>query len=239
MEISKIQSLKDLDDLSDNIRKQGFGHIDTYKLHTNKIQSIKTKANKLNIDDRKNIDNLFNNKDLYDDIENKLNDYYSKFNNDDKIKELLNSFYIMSDSTGITPSRNSTKNEIIEWYDFKTKHNIDLETELNFGTSTYVSYYDLDKSYLKLNYNKKYYEFNDLYFLLYDKTPIEELKYSENSSVWKNLGEIEIKLFLNNSMNVKGNITKLKNYFYNDLINTKNMSKIIKYNKKIDIITEK
>ena len=228
MALRKIKSRKDLETIINDLENQGFGYIQTYKLHQNKINNIKSKANVLNVEE-KDVDSVINNDETYNTIEKKVKKYFNKFKPEDKIKEYFRKFYVIPDIDIRTPDNfNPSRSEIINWIKFKRKIGIDKE----FGGFKYISYYNLDKNFIKLrDYDNSYmYEFSRLYKLLYGTEPKDVEK--PQTGIWYDLGEIEVKYFKNDTMNIKGNIKIIKDFFYKNIRQT---NIIVKYNKKLKI----
>jgi len=228
----KIKNLADLERVYELLDQQGFGYTGSWKAHEQKVQRIIDKANTLGLDYSSTLksDNLPL-KD-YSEIEKNITAYFSKFGADDKIKEFLNKFYLQEDARGRTPYSSSTDTkEIIEWVTFKTKYGLKDE----FGRGNTVDVYYLDKPTIKVRFGDNYnrYDFNKFYKLIFNEECIE---IDANYSGWQDLGKIEIKLFQNGNLAMKGDLKKIKEYHYNYLKNTKNSNMVIRYNKKTEII---
>jgi len=226
MKLKKIKSRKELDDLFKQISDQGFGYLNSYEAHLRKISTIKSDANKLNVSDRGTND-LIDDNDSYLNISKKLNKHFSRFSNDDKILEYLNKFFMISDNISY-PSGGSTKKIIKEWIIFKRKYKIPKDPD---NPSYNIQFYDFDKSFIKIHdYSYSWYDFNHLYKLLYNKEPNIDIGNKPSSGKWYDLGEIQIKYFQNGTMNIKGNIEKIKKMFYIRNKKTTGITKIIKIN---------
>lgn len=231
--MKRIKSRKDLDDIFKELGNQGFGYLNSYDAHRNKISSLKADNNKLNVSDN-DVDNIIDNDDSYLIISKKLKKHYSKYSIDDKIKEYLNKFYIVPDAMIKFPYGGSTKTDVKNWIIFKRKYKIPKDPE---NSTHNVQFYNLDKSFLKIHdYSFSWYDFKSLYKLLYDKEPDINIGNNAHTNKWYDLGEIQLKYFQNGSINIKGNIEKLKNIYYNGLKNTLGIT--IKINKKYEY-TEK
>jgi hypothetical protein len=89
---------------------------------------------------------------------------------------------------------------------------------------------------LKINYVARTGQFELFYKLIFNKE-CENFD-SKKTGVWQNLGEIEVKLFQNGNLNIKGNLKKLKELFFNYLKNTNYSNRVIFYNKKKEIINK-
>lgn len=228
-----IKTKEDLTKLLDYLREQGFGYFSDYEYHNKKVDKIINNANKMNISyDKKLKDNL-SKLSNYDDIEKEVERYFSQFSPDDKIFELLNEFYLNSDVSIRVPYYRPDAKDIIEWYDFRKKFNLKDE----FIPGSHISYYNLDKNYLKINFGSyKEYLFRQLYeYIFNEKCP----EWNRNSiGEWINLGKIEIKFFAKGGANIKGDISKFKDYYNKFIIKRhyKHATDIIKYNNKVNII---
>lgn len=227
--LPKIKSKKQLDEIFDDLYSQGFGYLQSYKAHDNKINKIISDNNKLNIDySDHQLKKLIYDIDSYDEINNIINEYFSKFNSDDKIIELLNTFYLVPDSVVTVPDRRwPDRKDIFNWVKFRKKWNIKEEPNVNWN----FKLYNLDKSYVKVNDGgRATYQLDTLYELLYGKKPTRKIDDKDYGS-WQYLGEIEVKLFKNGSINIKGNIKKLKEFLYKQI----GKSCLVIYNKKREI----
>jgi hypothetical protein len=227
MKLKKIKNRKELDDLFKQISDQGFGYLSSYDAHRNKINSITSAANVLGVSDR-GINDLIDNNDTYLNISKKLKKHFSKFSNDDKIIELLNQFYLIADSTVYFPSGTSTKKQILDWIKFKKKYKIPKDPK---NQAFNVIFYNFDKNFIKIrDYSYSWRDFKYLYKLLYNKEPNIDVGNSPGSGKWINLGEIEIKYFQNGTMNIKGNIEKLKKLYYKSYAKNTGVTRIVKKN---------
>lgn len=234
MEINlDIKSEKDLNQLSDYLKEKGFGWLDTYKLHSYKIDKIINNANTLNIDYNSNLKNELYYEKTYADAEEKAKQFFSKFSVDDKIKEYLNTFYLQSDDNIRTPYSRPNRKDVIDWVNFKTKY--DLTDE--FGPGNFINVYNLDKNILKTSFNySSSYKFKRFYELIFNEEP-NDINYND-TGIWQDLGKIEIKIYKNNKADIKGDLDKLKQYYYNYSKNSGG-NNIIKYNGKKEIIKSK
>lgn len=230
-----IKTREDLSSLIDYLSTHGFGYISEYELHNRKINNIINNANKMNID----YDNRFKSKLIgfndYDEAEKEANIFFSKYTINDKIFEFLRRFSIHSDESARVPYNSPSNSDVIEWYEFKSKHKLKDE----YPTGSLVSYYNLDKNYLKIYYNSdKYYEFNELYKYIFNEKPENELEYRTETGVWINMGKIEFKSFSKGGANIKGNIQIFKEYYMKKLTN-ESYNNIIKYNNQVTLIKSK
>ena len=231
----QIKNKTDLKNIVDFLYENGFGYLRDYELHNSKIDSIINKANTLGIKyEPEKLKSSFKHLENYSDIEKEAKQFFSKFNVDDKINEYIDIFYIQSDASYRTPSNRPDTKEVIEWVEFKKKYNLKDE----FGASRYVSYYNLDKNYFKIKFGEyESHKFENLYKLIFNEncTEFSQKKYGE----WINLGKIEIKFFQNGYANLKGDLKKLKDYYYKYLKRKIYNVYIIKYNGKEEILKSK
>jgi sRNA-binding regulator protein Hfq len=238
MNITKISTEKDLDMILGFLQDQGFGYIHKSKLIDSKVENIISNANKLKI---KNVDSDLEYKIKYlrnfDEMKKIAEEYFSKYDTNYKLKELLNKFYIQPNESVKTPWNDSTLiKDIINWVKFKTKHNITDESK--FGSYETVEYYNLDKPSIKIRFNDNdTSEFNNLYKLIYNEDCDEN--YKEITGSWYNLGKIEIKFYLNNTIEMKGDLEKFKEYYYKLITEKIYTHLIIKYKDKTEIIYHK
>ncbi|MCF7866767.1 hypothetical protein K9L67_06000 [Candidatus Woesearchaeota archaeon] len=241
-EVKKLPIIKTKSQLTmilNGLNDQGFGYyVSDWKAHDKKIESIIHKNNTYGIKEDsfkgeliKNLENLTN----YDEIEKAVKSYFTKFKPDDKIKELLKSFYLHPDVVVRVPSTSHPdRNDIIAWVRFKRKYGI--KGEPNFGWD--VSLYNLDKNFVKINIGgsvwESEYNFTKLYELIYGEQPNEwSLK---NKGDWQDLGKIQVKIFQNGTMNIKGDIKDLKRRIYDDI---RRYNSIIIYNNKMEIFKQR
>jgi len=244
--LSEIKNKDDLKKILKFLDNQGFGitsvqHPDDYTLNNYKINKIIDNANILNIkiNNRNNLFSELSKLNNYSDMVTTANNYFSKFNSKDKIKEFIDIFYIQEDEYCKVPSHTYPgKKEIIEWFNFKTKY------DLNDDYNDNVYYYNLDKNFLKIKFGDNKYEFEKFYKLLYNEesSEFEHSKYGKNIyGTWINLGKIEIKFFQTGNVNIKGDLASLREYYYEYLTSKNNnyTNYIIKYNGKIEIIKAK
>jgi hypothetical protein len=228
-----INSEAELKYILNFLDSQGFGYFSSWEHHQRKIEDIISNANTLNInyDDKLKSDLIKNTN--YIEAKKQADIYFSKFKPDDKIYELLNTFSIISDDSSKPPSYNyCDNNDIIKWVNFRLKCNVKDE----FNPDRRVEYYNLDKNYLKINYSDNY-EFKKLYALIYS----EEIKDVSLNKIgeWIDIGKIEIKFFANGNANIKGDIQKFKEYYYNYIKKQKYSHLVIDYNKKREIYKSK
>lgn len=231
--LDSIKTKSDLKDILNFLDKQGFGYISDWELHNKKINHIINKNNTLGVKyDDKLKSNLekYNN---YEDADKEAKKYFSKFGVDDKIFELLNEFYLESDESNRTPYINPSRKDIIEWYEFAKKHNLtDKDTE-KIGISKFITFYNLDKNFIKVRFGSyKSWEFKKLYELVFGEEPKEfnEKKIGD----WQDLGKIQIKFFQKGTIAIKGDLIKLKEYYYKYLKKERGNT-LIKYNKKMEL----
>ena len=229
-----IKTRAQLKMIIDGLESQGFGYyVGDWKAHDYKVNSIIRKNNTLGIKEdtfmgelTKEVEKLTN----YSEIEKIVKNFLKKFKPDDKINELLNNFYLKPETVVRQPSSSHPgRKEIIEWVKFKRKYGIKGEPNFNWN----VSVYNLDKNFVKISFFGEHYEkkpkFTNLYELIYGEEPNE---WSAKMGGWQDLGKIEVKIFQNGSMNIKGDIKELKKRLY-DNINRHDC--VIFYNKKKEI----
>ena len=232
-----IKTEEELQKVIKYLENQGFHIKDSYwELHNRKIENIFNKANTLGIKyDNKELVDIKKVKN-YDEAEKIAKKYFSKFNPDDKIYELLSSFYIEPDSFSDMPSYNSpSTGDVINWVDFRLKHNLkDIFKSDSF--SARVEYINLDKNFIKIHFGNSW-DFDKLYNLVFNEEPE---KYSESKAgIWQDLGKIQIKIFSKGTAQIKGDITKLKEHYYKFIIDKKYNGLIIKYNGKTETFSPK
>jgi len=234
-----IRTRAQLDMIIKGLSDQDFGYyVGDWKAHDHKINRIISDGNILRIKEDKykaELYNLIKGMTNYNEIEKTVKKYFTKFKSDDKINELINTFYLKIESVTSKPSDYASKQDIINWVKFKRKYGIKGEPNFNYN----VSVYNLDKIFIKVNFLNSYRwenksKFTQLYNFIYGEDPNEWS--AESSGAWQNLGKIEIKIFQNGSMNIKGDIKKLKPYLYNGI--TK-YNCIIFYNNKKEIFEKR
>jgi len=237
----QIKSESDLNKVFDAIYDQGFGYIsrrDDY--HQNKIQKIVQKYNTLKLDIPDNFyRNLYDIKN-YSEVEKEVMNHFSKFNPDDKINEFIkNIFSLKYDDRGKPPENNCESiNTVIDWFKFKNKYNL-IDKDFKFNKNYLnVDVYNLDKNSIKINFKDDYDNFESFYELIFNEKCIE---IKHRTGDWQNIGKIEIKLFLNNTASIRGDLTKIKDYYYKDLMKNFyfNNAYIIYYKNKIEKINPK
>ncbi len=246
--LSEIKNKEDLKKILKFLDNQGFYISEgDYSLNNSKINKIINKENILDvkIPDREKLFNELSKLDNYSDMIIAANNYFSKFKSEDKIKELIDFFYVQEDDRCNVPSSSPSTKDIIEWFNFKTKYNLDD----NYRDNIY--YYNLDKNILKLRFGDKTSEFQKLYKLLYneDCNTMTTSRYGKDLKpnevdynkfgVWQNLGKIEIKFLQNGNVNLKGDLTELREYNYQHLLERNYGTHIIKYKGKTEIIKAK
>jgi len=207
-----IRTRKQLEELIKFLDDQGFGYLSEYDLHQKKINSIISRNNTLNVDAEKNHkfrEKLMSMKD-YDEANKEAKEYFSKFSADDKILELLNIFWIQSDDSGRVPYSRSDNKEIVNWVNFKVKYGLKDE----YQKSSQFTVYNFDKSFIKVRFPEYgSWNFKNLYELIFNER-CDEFEERKAYGKWQNIGKIEIKLFQNGYCNIKGDIGKLKTYYY-------------------------
>lgn len=227
----KIKNKSDLKQILQFIEDQGFGYIADYELHNKKINGLVSKNNKLNINYNSNIKDKFKNIEDYDEIEKEIQKYFSQFSINDKIKEYIKKFHLVADDQGYTPWNTPNDKDVIEWIEFRDKYK--LKDEFS-GSREEVRYYNLDKNYLKIHfYGQSGWDFKFFYNAILG----EECKEFDEKrvGVYQNIGKIEIKFFAKGGANIKGDLKKFKELYYNELLKDHYFHMIIKYNDKIKI----
>lgn len=232
-QLPEIKSKEDLTKLLNYLDEQGFGYFSDYEYHRKKVDKIINNSNKMSINyDNKFKENLYN-LNNYNDIKKEAEAYFSKFSPDDKIMELLNDFYLISDTSIRIPYYRPDTKDVIEWVDFRKKYNLKDE----FTPGGYISYYNLDKNYLKIQFGQyKDWYFKQLYeYIFNEKCPDWDTK---KAGEWLNIGKIEIKFFLKGGAQIKGDIDKFKEYYNKYLFKKhyKTHTDIIKYNNKVTML---
>jgi hypothetical protein len=242
-----IKSRKELETIFKSLSEQGFGYFSDYEAHQNKINKIISESNTLRVDkeDYKFKEKMYST-DNYEEAKKEAINFFSKFKPNDKIFELLNTFYLSNDDSASIPSYNyPSQKEIIKWMTFKNKYKLN---DKDFGGSDSgsdsVEYFNLDKSFLKIHYSNKDYNFKQLYELIFGEkcNDFSGSEYGDKKyGIWQNIGKIDIKIYQNGYSNIKGDLTKLKEYYYKTLIQKNKIygHTLIKYNDKIEIIKQK
>jgi len=228
-----IKNQADLKQILKFLDQQGFGHVSDWELHQKKINSLISKNNTLGITYDERIKEDLRNLNDYEEIDNRLKKYFSGFNVDDKIFEFIKTFYLSSDDSCSTPWNRPEARDVIAWIKFKERFNLKDE----FGASKTIDFYNLDKNYLKIYFGSyKEWEFKQFYKLIFNEDP----KNFDDKKVgaWQNLGKIEIKFFMKGGANIKGDLTKIKEYYNKYLIKNIYHHTIIKYNNKLNIIKD-
>lgn len=233
-----IKTKEDLTKFLKHLSDHGFGYQSDYKFHETKVDHLINQANKLgiNYDNKLNME-LYKLND-YDEIKRKAEEHFSKFGVIDKIEEYFKgeNFALHSDNSIRTPSGSSPNaKDIIEWVKFRNK----LKLKDEFGMYKMVYYYDLDKNILKINFGSyKEWEFKNLYRLVYDEELIETNFNEKRVGDWQDLGKIQIKFFVKGGAAIKGELTKLKELYYNYLKKNLYGHNIIKHQGKQEIIKD-
>ena len=225
-----IKTKKQLDEILQMLNDQGFGYFSNYEQHKKKVDHIINKANRLGIKYNDKLKSELEKMSDYAEIEKKANEYFSKFSPDDKIFELLNKFYIQTDDSGKVPYGRPDNRDIVDWVNFKNKYELKDEYIGNFDV------YNFDKSFIKIRFPEySNWEFENLYELVFGEKcgKFEEKK---AYGIWQNIGKIEIKLFQNGYCNIKGDIGKLKEYYYKYLKERIYRNTIFIINKRKEII---
>ncbi len=163
--------------------------------------------------------------------------YFSKYKPDDKIREVIKSFYIQKDAEAWFPSNRTNRKEIIEWMNLKKKVGFKEDPEY-IQYHPRVRFYDFDKKIMKINFSDSYTNsFNYLYELIYGEKPNHDVRNIAYGK-WFDLGKIEVKKFNNGSMNIKGDLKLMKKYQY-DYVQQFGQNDIYRINKKLIIRNEK
>lgn len=229
-----IRTREQLKMILDGLYNQGFGYyVGDYKAHDVKVEKLINSNNTLNMDENKyghELKDIVRNMTNYVEIDRTIKKYFKKFKPDDKIKELINKFHLKEEFSISSPSNWSpNKSDIIDWVNFKKKYNLKGEPHVN-------KVYNLDKNFIKLvfwgEHRENHFKFTQLYKLIYGENPNEWS--AKNIGDWQDLGKIEIKIFQNDTINIKGDIDKLKKFQYKYGISKRNC--VIFYNNKKEII---
>jgi len=220
-----IKSRTDLKEIFDSLYDQGFGYFKEYEAHNSKVDKIIHEANTQQIkefEESKLRDRLqkMNN---YEEIKEETITHFAKYSPEDKIKELMDKFYIHANEYASVPSYTRPSDvSIIAWHQFKRKFGL---TDKNINEYATYKYYDLDKN-LKINFSGTY-EFRKLCELVNGTMPPE---IETKSSDWKNLGDFQVRIFNNGNAELKGNIDKFRERYFNILTKDKHSeNKIIDY----------
>jgi hypothetical protein len=227
----KIKSQSDLKQLLKFLDEQGFGYFSDWQLHQKKIENLISKNNTLNITYEKDLSSKFSKLDDYDNIDQEIKKYFSKFNVSDKIDEFTKTFSLQGDDGCQTPYASPDSKSVIAWIEFRDKYNLKDE----FGVGNQLEYYNLDKNYLKIRFpDYKGWEFKSFYKTIFN----EDCKEFEEKEIgkWQNLGKIEIKFFAKGTAAIKGDLKKIKESYYNSIVKNKYRHIVIKYNSKFEII---
>jgi len=236
-----IKSSNDLNKIFDAIYEQGFGYVQNQdNFHKSKIEKIIQKYNVLKIDVPSSFYAESYKIKNYAEAEKEISAHFSKFNPDDKINEFIkNKFSIKYDDRCKPPEdRGDNLSTVVEWFKFKTKYNL-IDKDYKLGDKYYINVdiYNLDKKSLKIHFGDNN-DFKSLYKLIFNK---ECAEITNKLGEWQNLGEIELKFFQNGTASIKGNLTKIKEYYYKDLMSSVfyNSIYIIYYNNKIERVNPK
>jgi len=239
--IPKITNYEELEIVLDSLSNQGFGSFGrSWEHHNNKIDSLIRNANTLNLNIPDSLTKDLRNKKDYNDVELEAKKYFSSFNSDDKIYEYINNYFsIKYDDKSKAPGSNNDRiNEVIEWVNFRIKYNLNDKDFKNFEhqyTNTYI--YNLDKKTIKINFSDES-TFRSFYKLIYEEECAPFDKHSNSFGEWYNLGKIEIKQFQNGTVTLRGDLSKLKNYYYKYLTQKQiyNSNYVVYYKNKTQII---
>lgn len=232
LDFRNIKTEKELEQVFDILREQGFYISGRYEAHRHKLQSIINNANKLNVKVDSKLESEINRMSNYSEAERIANEYFSKIKPDDKIKEYIDYVHPISDDGAKTPgSRNINSRDIINWVKFRDKYNLkDI-----YGYDNWIKIYNLDKKILKITYSKDY-DFEQLYILLYGEKPNS---FSSKENGWMDLGKIELKVFANGNANIKGDLSPFLKYFYDYVSTMFHQISIITYNGKTETKTKR
>ncbi len=215
-----IRTKEQLSMILNGLSAQGFGSIASdWQAHDYKVYRLISENNVFGVSEqnfKSELIKLVQNMTNYSEIERIIKNYFKKFKPDDKIKELISKFYLKSDMSVRQPSRSRPeKSDIKDWIKLKKKYKIKGEPKFNWT----VDVYNLDKSFIKVNFFGYNWEnqtkFSELYEFMFGEKPDEWS--SKLTGSWQNLGKIEVKIFQNSSMNIKGEVKKLKKYLYEQL----------------------
>lgn len=230
MEAIKTQS--DLKKILKFLDEQGFGFISEWELHQKKINSIISKNNTLGVNYDEKLKSTLYKLDDYDEVNKEAKKFFSNFSVDDKIFEYIRLFRVSPDDSCSTPWKRPSDSDIIAWTNFKKKYNLKDE----FGKSKTINIYNLDKKYLKINFPQyKDYEFKAFYKHIFGEE-CNNFNDSKMPGVWQNLGKLEIKFFLKSGAHIKGDLKKIKEYYYKELLNKVYYHMVIKHNGKVEIV---
>jgi len=230
-----IKSYSDLKKILKSLENQGFGYMSDWELHNRKISDLVSKNNTYHIEYKNpELDKKLRNMDSYEEIDQELKKYFSKFNIDDKIYEYTQKFSLNEDSSARTPSWSSPSvREVIDWVNFKKKYNLKDE----FGSNNPVSYYNLDKNYLKIRFPQySTYEFKNFYEKIFGE-PCDDFD-DKKAGTYQNIGKLEIKFFQKGGANIKGDLKKIKEYYYKYITKKIYWHTIIKYNGEVVIMKD-
>ena len=233
LDFRNIKNEKELDQVFDIIRDQGFYISGKYEAHRNKLQSIISKANTLNVKVDQKFENEIYRMSDYVEAEKMAKEYFSKIKPDDKIKEYIDYYHVITDDAAKTPSLiNPSSNEIINWVNFRIKYK--LKDGVYQPEST-IKIYNLDKKILKISYGKDY-DFEQLYILLYGENPNS---FSSKNNGWMDLGKFELKVFANGNANIKGDLEPFMKYFLDYIRKMFYQISLVTYKGKTETITRK
>jgi hypothetical protein len=219
-----IKNKQELKELVDSLEQQKFTpyyehyekrvRIDADYMHTAKVKDMIIKGNIHGIEKygEYELNKILEKETDYAVIQKKIKEFFSKFNPENKIKELVGSFTFLSVDIGNPPSNWSpSKKDIIEWYQFKKKWNLKddkIQREK-------VIIYNFDDKKIRINSYGHVDSFLKLYEYVYGKKPLD-IRWN-SYGIPQNIGDIEIKIFQNDNIEIRGDIDKLKKLFYNKI----------------------
>lgn len=208
-----IKTKKELEEIFKALYDQGFGYFRDYDAHSAKIDKIINSANTRNLSEYKynNLKDRLTKMNDYEEIKKEAEKHFSAYSPEDKIKELMNKFYLIPNASQRTPSDSRPSDlDIIGWQKFKMKYNID---DSGYGDYTHFGYYNLDKG-LRIRWSNDY-EFPTLCELVNGGPPDFEIKK------------------VSDGVELKGNLGNFKERYFNSLkSDNANEIRIIDYNNK-------
>jgi len=222
----EIKTKQELDQIVDYLKKQKYVpyqdhdrtiYLDSDYMHKAKIINMIDKANTLELSDIKikkdDFVRALTRETDYTEIGKKIDNYFSAYNPNDKIYELINKFWLKATDSGTPPSfTNPRKNDIIAWCKFKAKWNLNDSIIVNGNP---IKIYNLDSKSIRLYYSEDNLGgIKKLYKLIYNE---ESLDFDKTYGVFLNMGQIEIKIYQNGTAELRGNLTKLKDVYYKNI----------------------
>lgn len=227
-----IKTYEDLKKVLNSLEQQGFGSFYADVFHRKKVDKIINNENKLNIDYEKQNKNLKSSLyDLtnYEEIKKQAANFFSKYSPDDKILEIVQSFFPKPDVEIESPGRSDSNKDVIEWVKFRIKYN--LKDNEKYISSKYLNLYNLDKNIIKIHFRQyDVWEFRQLYKLLFNEE-CKDFNSDKITGEWIDLNKIQIKFYANGNTDIKGDLTKLKEYYFKYLTDKIYRNLIIIYNK--------